>query len=120
MLISPSSQIARRVRSEEYVRRLAAEGRLARHATRYMPACLQEEVFLHPRSALAGTAPELVAYCEVLRSTQRPYLAGVTPLEAAWLPDAGGPLCQGVHKRLGQSCRGDAEHVAHHVSRCLL
>lgn len=50
-----NTQVARRVRSADYIARLAQEGRLQRHATRYMPACLSEEVFLHPRRCVWGS-----------------------------------------------------------------
>ena len=45
-------------------------------AVRYMPQALAENVFLHPQSALAKTAPEFVVYTQILRTEKRPYLAG--------------------------------------------
>lgn len=91
-----STQVARRVRSADYIARLADEGRLQRHATRYMPACLAEEVFLHPRSCLASTAPEYVVYMNIVRTAKRPYMALVTSVEPQWLADCGSSLCTGM------------------------
>jgi hypothetical protein len=47
-----------------------------RHAVRYRAAALDEEVYLHPLSSLASGAPELVAYCQLVRTAKRPYMAG--------------------------------------------
>lgn len=62
---------------------------------RYQPAVLAEEVYLHPRSALAATAPEYVVYSTLLATDKRRYLVGVTPLEPHWLGTSGTPLCTG-------------------------
>lgn len=59
---------------------------------RYHPCALDEEVFLHPRSALHATAPEFVAYLQLVRTPKRPYMAGVTAVEPAWLAACGTPL----------------------------
>lgn len=56
-------------------------------AVRYSCCALEEDVFLHPRSALHGSAPEFVAYTELIRTAKRPYMAGGLPLAlAAGLP----------------------------------
>jgi ATP-dependent RNA helicase DHX37/DHR1 len=90
-------QVSRRVRSADYIARMANQGRLARHATRYLPACLSdEEVFLHPRSCLSSTAPEYVVYMDVVRTAKRPYMAHVTAIEPQWLADFGTSLCTGA------------------------
>jgi ATP-dependent RNA helicase DHX37/DHR1 len=88
-------QVSRRVRSADYVARLAQDGRQGRHAVRYSPACLTEQVFLHPRSCLAKTAPEYVVYGDIVRTAKRPYLALVTAIEPQWLADCGSSLCSG-------------------------
>ncbi|WIA09508.1 hypothetical protein OEZ85_008906 [Tetradesmus obliquus] len=87
-------QVSRRVRSADYVARLASDGRQGRHAVRYSPACLAEEVFLHPRSCLAKTAPEYVVYGDIVRTAKRPYMALVTAIEPQWLADCGSSLCK--------------------------
>lgn len=89
------AQVSRRVRSADYVRKLADEGKLARHATRYMPASIVEEVYLHPRSCLASVAPEYVVYGDIIRTAKRPYMALVTAIEPHWLADCGSSLCKG-------------------------
>jgi ATP-dependent RNA helicase DHX37/DHR1 len=91
------------VRSADYVARLAQDGRQGRHAVRYSPACLTEEVFLHPRSCLAKTAPEYVVYGDIVRTAKRPYMALVTAIEPQWLADCGSSLCKG---RWSVRCRG--------------
>ena len=46
-------------------------------AVRYAAAAgLDEDVFLHPNSALHSTAPEFVVYTELIRTAKRPYMAG--------------------------------------------
>ncbi len=37
---------------------------------------LEEDIFLHPNSALHRAAPEFVAYSELVRTAKRPYMAG--------------------------------------------
>lgn len=102
----PAQQVARRVRSADYIAKLSEQGRLQRHATRYMPACLAEEVFLHPRSCLASTAPEYVVYMSIVRTAKRPYMALVTSVEPQWLADSGSSLCTGelIYKLGGRAC----------------
>lgn len=87
------------------------------HAIRYEPACLlpsladpvgpgasqgggeapqqqQRHVFLHPRSALHGSAPELVVYTQLLRTDKRPYMAGITAVEVRVLCGMGADVRQ--------------------------
>ncbi|GLI67102.1 hypothetical protein VaNZ11_011307, partial [Volvox africanus] len=88
-----ADQVAKRARSSEYLAQLE-ESRRKRHAVRYQPACLSEgHVFLHPRSALHGDAPEFLVYMQLLRTEKRPYMAGLTAIEADWLTECGTPLC---------------------------
>lgn len=68
--------MARRVRSAAHVAEHALTGKGRARAVRYAPHALDEAVFLHPRSALARAAPELVAYAELVRTDKRPYMAG--------------------------------------------
>jgi hypothetical protein len=84
------------VRSADYIARLESEGRLGRHATRYLPACLAQEVFLHPRSVLTAAAPEFVVYLGIVATPKRPYMATVAAIEPQWLADVGSSLCTGV------------------------
>lgn len=53
---------------------------------------MEETVFLHPASALAREAPEFVVYNEII-STGRPYMWGVTGVQASWLVSHATPLC---------------------------
>ncbi|KXZ53731.1 hypothetical protein GPECTOR_6g648 [Gonium pectorale] len=102
-----ADQVARRMRSAEYLAQLG-ESRRKRHAVRYQPACVgvgadagggdegggdDAAVFLHPRSALHAAAPELLVYCSLLRTDKRPYMVGLTSIEAEWLAESGTPLC---------------------------
>ena len=63
--------------------RKAAEGAVSggRHAVRYASCALEEEVFLHPRSALHKTASQFVVYSQLVRTVKRPYMAGVSAIE---------------------------------------
>ncbi|GFR51443.1 hypothetical protein Agub_g13736, partial [Astrephomene gubernaculifera] len=90
-----ADQVARRVRSAEYLAQLG-ESRRKRHAVRYQPACAAAEtgVFLHPRSSLHGDAPELLVYAQLLRTDKRTYMAGLTAIEPEWLSECGTPLCR--------------------------
>lgn len=55
--------------------------RRKRHAVRYQPCGLDEHVYLHPRSALHGSSPELLVFLQLLRTDKRPYMAGLTAVE---------------------------------------
>eukprot|EP00775_Hariotina_reticulata_P011103 gene11103-11257_t len=87
------AEVSRRVRPASYIAQLNSQGRLVRHATRYMPAGLADEVFLHPRSCLASVAPEYVVYGDIVQTAKRPYMAMVTSVEPHWLADSGSVLC---------------------------
>lgn len=51
-------------------------------AVRYQPgAADREEVFLHPRSALAAAAPAMAVYTELLQTDKRAYMSGDVPRE---------------------------------------
>ena len=72
-----ADQVAKRVRALEYLQSRAAEGGGRTHrAVRYRSCALDEEVYLHPNSALHATCPELVVYTELVRTAKRPYMAG--------------------------------------------
>ena len=62
--------------SLEYVQGHAETESGRTRAVRYMAPALPDNVFLHPQSALAKTAPEFVVYSQILRTEKRPYLAG--------------------------------------------
>ncbi len=51
-------------------------------------------MYLHPRSALHKLAPEYVVYTQLVRTTKRPYMAGVTAVEPLWLAQSSSPLCK--------------------------
>lgn len=53
-----------------------AAAKAARRAVRYQPAAGEEAVFLHPRSALHRTPPQLLAFAELVRTEKRPYMSG--------------------------------------------
>ena len=52
-----------------------AAAKAARRAVRYQTACGEEQVYLHPRSALHRKAPELVVFSELIRTEKRPYMS---------------------------------------------
>lgn len=91
-----SDQVARRVRSAEHVSKQQEQdaARGGRQAVRY--ACgaghATEDVFLHPRSALHKASPQYVVYTQLVRTVKRPYMAGVTGIDASWLASSGTPL----------------------------
>lgn len=90
-----ADQVARRVRSLEYVKGQidSVHGKKKSRAVRYRSASLEEEIYLHPNSALHATAPEFVVYSELVRTVKRPYMAGVTAIDPRWLPTVAAPLC---------------------------
>lgn len=85
-------QVARRVRSVEHIKSRTSDGKKGR-AVRYRSCALEEDVFLHPNSALHASAPELVTYTELVRTVKRPYMAGVTAIEPQWLSALAAPMC---------------------------
>ena len=67
----------------EYLRtQSAAQGGKRPRAVRYRSCALDEEVFLHPNSALHAVSPDLVVYTELVRTAKRPYMAGRWPVGA--------------------------------------
>ncbi|MEW5308530.1 MAG: hypothetical protein WDW38_000482 [Sanguina aurantia] len=87
-----ADQVALRVRSSDYLQK-STWGGGKRLAVRYSSCAVDESVFLHPRSALHSTAPEMAVYTTLLTS-KRPYMAGVTAIEPSWLADSNTPLCR--------------------------
>jgi ATP-dependent RNA helicase DHX37/DHR1 len=71
----------------------ALQGKRSRAVRYRSAAAVDDDVFLHPRSALHATAPELVAYTELVRTVKRPYMSGLTAVEPQWLAEVGVPLC---------------------------
>jgi ATP-dependent RNA helicase DHX37/DHR1 len=71
------------VRSAEHVAAAAHGGAKRTRAVRYRVACLEDVVFLHPRSAMHATAPEYLVYGELLRTEKRPYMTGACVLRSA-------------------------------------
>ncbi len=71
-------QVSRRLTPAERLQSLAAGGKGDGRAVRYQPAAAAapEEVFLHPRSALAAAAPDMAVYTELLQTEKRAYMAG--------------------------------------------
>ena len=84
--------IAKRVRGLDYIRNKSASSKRSR-AVRYESNCLDEDVFLHPNSSLHSTLPEWLVYSEVIRTTNRPYMIGVTAIDPSWIPDSVPALC---------------------------
>ena len=77
-IVRRSVQVARRVRGTDHLAKVEAGGK--RRAVRYQCGLGQEEVFLHPHSALYKAAPEFVVYSQLIRSAKRPYMAGDKPI----------------------------------------
>ncbi len=71
-------------------------------AVRYTPHALDEQVYMHPQSALAKAAPEFVAYTQIVRTAKRPYMTG-NYREYVWSTDNSIPLpchtCMISHKQ---------------------
>jgi ATP-dependent RNA helicase DHX37/DHR1 len=88
--------VARRVRSVDHINKKKSTGTADNtsnngrmRAIRYRSAILEDEdIYLHPNSNLSSTAPEYVVYTELIRTTKRPYMAGVTAIEPQWLVHA--------------------------------
>lgn len=73
----PTEQVCRRVTTAERLRALQLAGTGGGRAVRYQPASAKKgEVFLHPRSALAGAAPGMAVYTELLQGDKRAYMSG--------------------------------------------
>lgn len=92
-----ADHVARRVRSIAHIFRhrqneeqsIAKKGR----AVRYLPCILDEEVYLHPNSSSHALAPEYVIYTEIVRTSKRAYMSGVTAIDPVWLPHAAEAMC---------------------------
>ncbi|KAJ0979853.1 hypothetical protein J5N97_015327 [Dioscorea zingiberensis] len=61
-------------------------------AAQYESCALMETVFLDRWSSASQSAPEFLVYTELLRS-KRPYMHGVTAVNADWLVKYASPLC---------------------------
>lgn len=87
--------VARRVRSLEHVQGHHSTGKRNKRAVRYKSctASLEEDIFLHPNSALHSSFPDFVVYSEVVRTVKRPYMAGLTAVEPRWLATTAAPMC---------------------------
>eukprot|EP00891_Asterochloris_glomerata_P009844 jgi/Astpho2/9844/gw1.00149.216.1_t len=89
-----ADQVARRVRSNEYLAAQQEEGKKrGKHALRYRACAVEGEVFLHPATGVAAAAPEFVVYTQLVQTIIRPYMRGVTEIEAGWLAEVAQPLC---------------------------
>ena len=92
-------QVARRVRSNEYLAAQQEEGKKrGKHALRYRACAVEGEVFLHPATGVAAAAPEFVVYTQLVQTIIRPYMRG----EATHLP----VLVRGCLLRLPCICCG--------------
>lgn len=63
-----------------------------RRAVRYQACSQQEDVYVHPRSALQRAAPDFLLFQGLAASEKRTYISGATAVDPAWLPDVGGAL----------------------------
>eukprot|EP00873_Tetraselmis_striata_P022552 jgi/Tetstr1/442816/TSEL_030900.t1 len=88
-----ADQVAKRVKRWEAVQATTQAGGRNR-AVRYMSARGEEEVFLHPNSALHASCPDYVVYKELVRTAKRPYMAVVTEVDGGWLAEASPFLCR--------------------------
>jgi len=84
--------VAKRVRGLDYIKNKAASSKQSK-AVRYGSNCLDEDVFLHPNSSLHSTLPEWLVYSEVIRTTNRPYMTGVTAIDPSWISSSVPALC---------------------------
>ena len=82
MATTTDVQVARRVRSTEYLAAQHEEGRKrGKRALRYRACAVEGEVFLHPGTGVAAAAPEFVVYMQLVQTAVRPYMRGeATPL----------------------------------------
>ncbi len=71
--------------SLEYVQEHTITSKGRARAVRYTPLALDEQVYMHPQSALAKAAPEFVAYTQIVRTAKRPYMTGKSRSERAHL-----------------------------------
>lgn len=78
-------QVARRVRSVEYLNKLQSDGKTMR-AVRYVSCNSETCIYMHPNSALHKTAQEYVIYMEVLQTDKRAYMHDITVVDPSWLP----------------------------------
>ncbi|KAK9798902.1 hypothetical protein WJX73_005276 [Symbiochloris irregularis] len=90
-------QVARRVKSSAQLlhqqQAHALNGKGKRRAVRYQAAMMEEEVYMHPLSALHKAAPEYLIYTQIIQTDKRPYMSGMTQVEARWLSEPVNPLC---------------------------
>jgi ATP-dependent RNA helicase DHX37/DHR1 len=89
LLVGWADRVARRVRASDAAipgdDADASSRSSGSKATRYLPALLDRSVYLHPSSALGKAAPEYVLYADLIQTEKRPYVAGATAIDAAWL-----------------------------------
>lgn len=84
--------VSRRVRSAEYLAKKRREGSRTR-AVRYESTVIDEDVFLHPSSALHSRSPEWLVYSDIISTEKRPYMVGLTSIEPAWIQPSVPQLC---------------------------
>ncbi len=84
--------VSRRVRSAEYLAKKRREGSRTR-AVRYESTVVDEDVFLHPSSALHSRSPEWLVYSDIVSTEKRPYMVGLTSIEPAWIQPSVPQLC---------------------------
>ena len=72
-------QVARRVKAQEQAGEGEEQTSGKRRAVRYQTCTRGGFVYLHPRSNLHSTAPELVVYTQLVSTAKRPYMAGANP-----------------------------------------
>ncbi|XP_044493685.1 ATP-dependent RNA helicase DEAH13 isoform X3 [Mangifera indica] len=82
-----ADRVAKRIRPKT---RPFKDGKV--NAVRYQACMVKEDVFLHRRSSVASSAPELLVYSELLQ-TKRPYLHGATCVKPDWLVEHARALC---------------------------
>ncbi|KAJ7963069.1 ATP-dependent RNA helicase DEAH13 [Quillaja saponaria] len=70
----------------------SSDGDIKARAVRYQSCMVEEIVFLHRWSSVSIAAPEFLVYNELLQ-TKRPYMHGVTSVEASWLVDYARSSC---------------------------
>ncbi|XP_071848157.1 probable ATP-dependent RNA helicase DHX37 isoform X3 [Apostichopus japonicus] len=103
---------------------------LAHHVARRVPATQEDhvrgsyhsvgiegDVFIHPSSVLFKEEPQFVVYQEIIE-TSKPYMKGVTAIEADWLPHLVPHLCTFAKPQVGSETYDKASGTVRCLRAC--